>query len=59
MEVKLADHKEQNHWTLMECKDLPIGTKTIMAIWLFKRNRFPGMVDNKHGGRTIGIHMHP
>ncbi len=32
MEVKLADHEECNHWTLMERKDLPIGTKTIMAI---------------------------
>ncbi len=35
MEVELADHKFWNHWTLMECKDLPIGTKTIMAIWSF------------------------
>jgi hypothetical protein len=31
MEVELADHEERNHWTLMERKDLPIGTKTIMA----------------------------
>ena len=36
MEVELSDHEECNHWTLMERKDLPSGTKTIMAIWSFK-----------------------
>jgi hypothetical protein len=36
MEVEVADHEECNHWTLMDRKDLPIGTKTIMAIWSFK-----------------------
>ena len=51
MEVELADHKERNHWTLMERKDLPIGTKTIMAIWSFKRKRFPDGSLNKHKAR--------
>jgi hypothetical protein len=32
----------------MECKDLPIGTKTIMAIWSFTRKRFPDGTLNKH-----------
>ncbi len=32
----------------MECKDLPIGTKTIMAIWSFKRHQFPDGTLNKH-----------
>jgi hypothetical protein len=32
MEVKIHDHKEHSHWTLMLCKDLPVGVKTIMAI---------------------------
>jgi hypothetical protein len=48
MEVELADHEERNHWTLMECKDMPIGTKTIMALWLFKRKRFLDGTLNKH-----------
>jgi hypothetical protein len=51
MEVKLADHEQRNHWTLMERKDLPIGTKTIMAIWSFKRKRFPDGTLNKHKAR--------
>ena len=51
MEVELADHEECNHWTLMERKDLPIGTKTIMAIWSFKRKRFPDGTLNKHKAR--------
>jgi hypothetical protein len=37
MEVELADHEQRNHWTLMERKDMPVGTKTIMVIWSFKR----------------------
>jgi hypothetical protein len=36
MEVELNDHETHKHWTLMERKNLPQGTKTIMAIWLFK-----------------------
>jgi hypothetical protein len=51
MEVELADHEERDHWTLMERKDLPIGTKTIMAIWSFKRKRFPDGSLNKHKAR--------
>ena len=48
MEVKLADCKFCNHWTLMEGKDLPVGTKMIMAIWSFKRKQFPDGTLNKH-----------
>ena len=51
MEVELEDHKERNHWTLMEQKDLPIGTKTIMAIWSFKRKMFLDGSLNKHKAR--------
>jgi hypothetical protein len=35
----------------MEHEDLPIGTKTIMAIWSFKRKRFPDGTLNKHTAR--------
>jgi hypothetical protein len=51
MKVELADHEERNHWTLMECKDLLIDTKTIMAIWSFKCKRFPDGTLNKHKAR--------
>jgi hypothetical protein len=51
MEVELEDHEERNHWTLMERKDLSLGTKTIMAIWSFKQKRFPDGSLNKHKAR--------
>jgi hypothetical protein len=51
MEVELADHESRSHWTLMERKDIPIGMKTIMAIWSFKRKRFPDGTLNKHKAR--------
>jgi hypothetical protein len=35
----------------MECKDLPIGTKMIMAIWSFKHKRCPDGTLNKHKAR--------
>jgi len=35
----------------MERKDIPIGMKTIMAIWSFKRKRFPDGTLNKHKAR--------
>jgi hypothetical protein len=37
MEIEVYDHESRKHWTLMLGKDLPIGSKTIMAIWLFKQ----------------------
>ena len=48
MEVELDDHEQRKHWTVMERKDMPIGAKTIMAIWSFKRKRFPDGTLNKH-----------
>ncbi len=51
MEVELNDHETRNHWTLMKQSDLPAGTKTIMAIWPFKRKRFPDGSLNKHKAR--------
>jgi hypothetical protein len=48
MEIELDDHESHKHWTLMLRKDLPIGAKTIMAIWLFKQKQFPGSTLNKH-----------
>ena len=51
MEVELDDHEVQNHWTLMERNNMPPGAKTIMAIWSFKRKRFPDGSLNKHKAR--------
>ncbi len=48
MEIELDDHESQKHWALMLRKDLPIESKTIMAIWLFKQKRFPDSTLNKH-----------
>ena len=44
-------HEKRDHWTLMEKKDPPPGDKTIMAIWSFKRKRYPDGSLNKHKSR--------
>jgi len=38
---EIQDHEKRQHWTLVERKDMPFGTKTIMAIWSFKRKKHP------------------
>ena len=48
MEIELYDHESQKHRMLMLRKDLPIGSKTIMTIWLFKQKQFPDSTLNKH-----------
>ena len=48
---EVDDHEKRNHWTLMKRTDLPTGTKTIMAIWSFKRKRYPDGTLNKHKAR--------
>jgi hypothetical protein len=48
MEVKIHDHKDHYHWTLILRKDSPVDVKTIMPIWSFKRKRFPNRRLNKH-----------
>jgi hypothetical protein len=69
MEIELDDHASQKHWILMLRKDLPIGSKTIMAIWSFKQKHSPTAVSTntnlvsmhmegrKLGAKTIVIHM--
>ena len=44
-------HEKREHWTLMKRSDMPIGAKTIMAIWSFKRKRYPDGNLNKHKAR--------
>jgi hypothetical protein len=48
MEIKINDHETRHHWDLMLRTDSPLGSKTIMAIWSFKRKRFPNGTLNKH-----------
>jgi hypothetical protein len=48
MEDEINDHETCNHWTLMLQSDMPVGTRTIMAIWSFKRKCFPDGSLNKH-----------
>ena len=43
--------EKRYHWTLMERKDLPPGAKIVMAIWSFKRKRYPDESLNKHKSR--------
>jgi hypothetical protein len=48
MEIEINDHEARRHWDLMLRTDLPLGSKIIMAIWSFKRKRFPDGTLNKH-----------
>ena len=48
METEIDDHETRRHWDLILRSDLPSGAKTIMAIWSFKRKRFPDGTLNKH-----------
>ena len=41
MMKEIKDHEDRNHWDVMLRDDLPKGAKTILAIWSFKRKRFP------------------
>ena len=48
---EISVHEDREHWTLLERKDMPSGHKTIMAIWSFKRKRYPDGSLNKHKAR--------
>jgi hypothetical protein len=51
MVKEVDDHELRDHWTLIPRQDMPVDTKTIMAIWSFKRKRFPDGTLNKHKAR--------
>ena len=51
IKIEIDDHETRHHWDLILHADLPPGEKTIMAIWLFKRKRFPDGTLNKHKAR--------
>ena len=51
MVKEVDDHESRNHWTVMQCCNMPSDTKTIMSIWSFKRKRYPDGMLNKHKAR--------
>ena len=48
---EVQDHENRNHWHLFERDKIPQGHKTILAIWSFKRKRFPDGSINKYKSR--------
>jgi len=51
MMKEIQDHENREHWSLFPRADIPDGHKTILAIWSFKRKRFPDGRVNKHKAR--------
>ena len=41
MVKEVLDHESRDHWTIMPRYEMPKDIKTIMAIWSFKRKRYP------------------
>ena len=48
---EIEEHEKRNHWTLIERTEMPVGAKTILSIWSFKRKRYPDGLLNKHKAR--------
>ena len=51
MMKEVGDHEARGHWETINRLQMPPGTKTIQAIWSFKRKRFPDGTLNKHKAR--------
>ena len=51
MMVEIEDHETREHWVTYKREDIPKGHKTIMAIWSFKRKRFPDGTIMKYKAR--------
>jgi hypothetical protein len=51
MQKEIDDHTKRKHWEIILRSEMPKDTKTIMAIWSFKRKRFPDGTLNKHKAR--------
>ena len=48
MQNKIHAHKSRKHREIVERSSLPLGTKTIQAIWSFKQKWYPNGRLNKH-----------
>ena len=63
MMKEASDHESRDHWTVIPRSKAPLGEKIILAIWAFKRKRFPDGRITKwkarlcaHGGmQTYGV----
>ena len=51
MQKEIAAHEERGHWEVVSRSSIPLHTRTIQAIWAFKRKRFPDGTINKHKAR--------
>jgi hypothetical protein len=51
MAKEVKDHESRNHWTVLPRSVIPPGTKTILAVWSFKRKRYPDGRVLKHKAR--------
>jgi hypothetical protein len=51
MTKDIHNHESRGHWEIINRNDIPKDTKTIQAIWSFKRKRFPDGTLNKHKAR--------
>jgi hypothetical protein len=51
MMKEVQDHESRNHWTVLPRSVIPSGTKTILAVWSFKRKRYPDGRILKHKAR--------
>ena len=45
------DHKTKEHWEVVPRSEKPANVKTILAIWAFKRKRYPDGRIRKHKTR--------
>ena len=48
IEKEIHDHESRGQWYLIKRNKIPRDTKTIQAIWSFKRKRFPYGTLNNH-----------
>ena len=51
MKKEVDDHETRGHWQVVPRSQKPPGKKSILAIWSFKRKRFPDGRLNKHKAR--------
>ena len=48
MVKEISEHKAQDHWIMMERRELSPRVKTIMSIWSFRQKCYPNDRLNKH-----------
>ena len=51
MVTEVNDHSRREHWDVVPRTEMPPGTKTILAVWAFKRKRYPDGRILKHKAR--------